>query len=246
MCFLFAGCSSQGYRYVDNGGNPYISLNYSYSSQLPDNGSASIEAPTVYFSSVEEMKNDIKGGIFTEDELNQISQFPRNSKGKIDAPNVNTLDVSLPESIALQRIAWGGSVPFFHINVKDGSGDGELREKPKEDIQKDLDKKYFNRSSVDKIEEIPEANGKTAGKAYYFTSPSNVKMKDIQYEVSAKDITYYVQEQYTLTSSKAERYFIKIWAIGANTSFEIVLADFGNQNLPQLTVDEITAFLLSS
>lgn len=88
---LLAGCAMpqeasspteqyEPYIYHENGENSYITLNV-------ESGSAgsmgSMEAPHVDFSSPAEMREKIKSGNFTKEELKEISRFTKNDQNQI-------------------------------------------------------------------------------------------------------------------------------------------------------------------
>ena len=69
--------AEEGYRYVENGNESYLILD-SKTVSATNQGMGSVGTPMFTFSTMSEMKNDIKTGTFTENEITNISKFKRN------------------------------------------------------------------------------------------------------------------------------------------------------------------------
>jgi len=246
---LLAGCTGSGYRYVNNGDEAYISLRIQ-NTIARENGdmSQSEKAPVVYFSSVEEMKEDIQLGRFSDEELNNITQFARNAEGKIIVPNTDTIpSPTFPDRFEVDRLDWYGGSDFPAYWLKADGAISEVTVYTAEKITEKLDRFYWNpkygKDGIEKEEIIPNANGSIAGTVRYITNASNEKLKMVHYTFSVDKATFYVREQYLLNSEKESPYFMYIWCVSGTSNYEVVIYSADNNIIPfKLSIEEISQF----
>ena len=248
LILLLSGCTmpkeaEEGYRYVENGNESYLILD-SKTVSATNQGMGSVGTPMVTFSTMSEMKNDIKTGTFTENETINISKFKRNDAGKISTCSIDKLwEPSLPAGHAvkeLMRINWYGEYYWFEINTD--SYFLEICCATEEYAEFQINQ-YFEEyryvRDYDNKEICTVAPGVEA--TVYHVSYSGPR-RVVLYTFEHNEITYHVSESYKNNNRTPE--IINI--IGMGNSFNFIanvyaLSDeFGRYKWSGLSFDEIS------
>lgn len=126
---------------LDNGGY-YLQLEDGVSKENQMEGSFSEIGPIILFGSMDEMVQDIKTGNFTEDELENLSEFPKTKDNLIGICNLSKLyDAYTPEQFPNTRIKWFGYTYSFKFDDNNGrvcTMDCELSNEQKDTIIADF------------------------------------------------------------------------------------------------------------
>ena len=246
---LLVGCAGNGYRYVPNGSEAYISLGVANENgDKSENIYQSEMAPVVWFSSVEEMKEDLQLGRFSDEELKNIARFPKNTEGKIIAPSTDTIPFpTYPERFAVDRLSWegGSGFPVYWLKA-DGAG-AEATVLTAEKMAEELDRFFWNpkygTNGIEQEEIMPNANGNISGPARYITNANNQKVKMVHYTFSVDDATFYVLEQYLLDLQQDTPYFMEIWCVKETSNSLVVIYNTDYDTIPfKLSIEEIAQF----
>jgi len=197
VLLLLAGCASQTYKYVEKSGSTYVVLSKRVLDRY-DPKNASIEsmaaAPEVRFSSISEMKNDIKTGNFSEEEIGKIACFSKDTAGNIEICNIDNLfEPTFPTKLTLDYISWRGSTYCYFFN--DSQIDFCLTTQERANYE--IDREFVSARPITEHDqkETFEIAPDVSATAYYFNY-TGYPTKDVHYSFVADDITYYVRERY--------------------------------------------------
>jgi len=157
FCFLEPAIFAKGkvvhlntkYAIVQNGSECYLRFGLLSSKYRTPDENFSQMGPQVVFSSLKEMKADIQNGTFTEEELRNISQFPRSENGYPQTVNIAKLyEPVIPSTICPRdvQITWIGNSYSFWYGRK-----VTACYYPKDFFDSEVDRRYF--SLVDTIRE---------------------------------------------------------------------------------------------
>ena len=222
VALLLAGCAAtgEGYKYVEKGNDSYLILDADSiidSSQL----SSSDIAPYVSFSSMAEMKSDIKSGHFSEEETASVLRFAKDSKGNIKVCSIENLhEPKVPDfcTIQIDKIVWTGEHYTFWLKAR-SNFNAELSVRPRNDVASEVETLFTNAKFINdnKKTETYHVTKDIVATVYYFFI--NTSCKYVHYTFEQDGITYYVQEIHDAHSHLKKVEAIQIWGIGDTVSF---------------------------
>lgn len=192
-----------GYWITVKNGEFYIKLRNSsaYNASSGDYGGMQV-AHSVIFDSVSEMKSDLIFGNFTDKERWAISHMERDEFGRIRIPNLTDLyEPTYPSSFKHYKISWDGDFYTFSIRTSNEDDFSQFYAT----VQQCTEKAYLSyrdqtlnfqgtKNTIVKCKEYDSTRNATI---YYTGSKKNSYIaKQIHYEITNGNKTFYVQEHY--------------------------------------------------
>ncbi|MBQ8579257.1 MAG: hypothetical protein IJ448_01005 [Oscillospiraceae bacterium] len=206
---LLWGCSEKKYRFVEDESGDYILCPY----DNPDeyfSGFLDYPPLTIYFSSPEEMRSDIKNGNFTDDERRAfmwiMSFYGEKDKGKLNVCDLDNMRIpTYPSDCQEYRIAWQGTKYFWEVQIdKHASAkiiDYELiygAERSSSQYEADfavfnLDEYLKGTSLITSVETEEDRNAQVV---YWYTKDGEIARIEKIYTFNADGTEYHVWERY--------------------------------------------------
>ena len=151
------------------------------------------------FSSVEEMKNAIETGDFSDLEMEALRMFAKkNESGDVLVCDLdNILEPLVPTGFLLEHITWHGLDYTFYYTEVDGRIAIQLHNSERN--KKMFEEEYINflnnpNVTLTASDTEPERNA-----TIYYYETYIAKLKEIQYVIQTEDKTYYIDEFYMVS-----------------------------------------------
>ena len=199
---LLYGCSSNA-KEITQYNTPLYSITvkdgrYNLTPKTPlSNVNASIGSSYPKFHSLDEMRESIISGSFTEHELYTLSRASQSADGRIEICDLDNLyKCTAPAEFSLKNITWRGKSYDFHFSSEKVWGGvycynkEEYTEKYNEGYQDFL---LNPNVTLIKQEEIKERSA-----TVYYCNTSRAELKYICYEIGVGDKKMFIQEEYLL------------------------------------------------
>lgn len=214
---MLVGCSAKGpvsrpvqtelpidlpYEIIRDDDGYYLLLDDNSTTDEEEEGSFSEMAPVIEFGSMDEMVQDIKTGNFTENELQNLSRFPKDKDGRTILCDLSKLyDVYTPEKFDEQKILWKGNGYHFVLLCTGSDFEGRMSnfisDSSKEEAIEDLitcdSVVNFTLLSTEQIED-------RSATVKIYTSETYYGVKDhkrVYYTIQDEDKEVFVCETYT-------------------------------------------------
>ena len=115
---LLWGCSEKKYRFVEDESGDYIIYPYEYD-DMSNHVPGCMDVQYIYFSSLEEMRSDIKNGNFTEEELEDLRwMYDDIDTGRINVCDLDNMRVpTYPSDCQEYRICWHGTSYLWEVQI---------------------------------------------------------------------------------------------------------------------------------
>jgi hypothetical protein len=194
-----------------------------------NNANESQEEPYLRFSSVAEMKDKLLNGKLTSEELKEMSQFPKNSFGKVDMFDITNLNTAtLPSDMTVYEVTWyGGKRYNLGIATENGDVSGRFRIHTEESYQELIKRDYDSLQNYDVLE-VEEIEDRNATEYRYTTDTA--KLKTFWYTIKTDKVELTVNETYLLayfpggdSPSETVPLDIVIYGKDSNGFFEVYL-----------------------
>lgn len=212
----------------------YLVMKGKYAQDPSDYGSWELFEECVEFKSMAEMKNDLETGNFTEEELEMISGYITDSKGRLPICDLTALiEPTYPSDFVYQTITWTGRSYTFSLDVNESIVRGDLyadfQFKNQRDWKYSVDF-YSNyeeqEDSILKVTTEPERNAKV----YYFTMFGDRGKKNVYYTIETGSKQLYIWEEYdemySINRDPSVPWKILIYGKQDETYFYVSMRDF--------------------
>lgn len=231
LCIVMVtGCTPRGYKIIKEDGTSYIVID---SERIEDgNSSANItemeESTTIKFESIQEMRDDIKHGNFTDEEFKKLTYSGMRNFGKIEIPDLDNLYLPIcPDNVVFNgQIYWDNGPEYGYI-VSSAETDsmhihmGIIKSESYEEARNMMatfeeDDRY---EIILKIKELDRD-----GIAYTYTINGHRRMVSFS-TISTGDADLLIKEVYIDSYSKLSSY-VKIYGKQGDAYFIVYMEDY--------------------
>lgn len=214
LLLTLSGCSrgvevlsNDQYSIMEEDGQHYMKLHKAVSVTSGSTSAGTAQAPYVIkFSSLEEMKNAITEGTFTEEQLAHMqANFPSNKRGNVLLCNVNKLySATVPAGIDVGPIHWYGDNYKFIISEE--ANISFCDKEAHDEFAKACDIES-GKAKIISVTTIEDRNAKVVT----FENLAGAPRKMVTYNHTSGGKTITVAEQYNLDESETVPYSISFW-----------------------------------
>lgn len=220
------------YIYHENGENSYITLNVESGST----GNIGLtEAPHVDFSSPAEMREKIKSGNFTKEELKEISRFAKNGQNQILSISAESIYTpTFFKDFSWGELQWNGS--SYSYVFSDETSHGVIAMVTYADAQKLLELEISQARFIRECTYSTQTEDGKGTKYYYnFASSGHVDV----YTITQGDTTYYINVYHA-----AQFDMVILFGLNPTQSFQVTWhPSTSNDKFPyELTLDQLLQF----
>lgn len=208
LCSL-AACAGENviadnayYRIKVDGEN--YCLSFKQDNNEADTSGACMKQPSVSFTSITEMKNDILNGNFTDEEKRELQRFPKDEAGTVTICNLQKLyQPVLPADWKLEEIIWVGRYYYFCIGpINDIELTYNTVGMTTQEHFSELLAEYNTMESenIVQLEQVEDRNAIV----YSYVGGMGTNIKKIKYTITVSDNkTVYVDEVYYVDESES-------------------------------------------
>jgi hypothetical protein len=187
-----------------------------------NNASGSTIVYNPKFSSLQEMKQAILAGDFSELEMASIQHYPKNAEGAVKVCNLNKLYTPiLPSGMSISNIIWYGESYEFRIDTQQTLS-CLITCVTKESFEEDI-KEFTEYTSNENIEILATyEDPQTGGTVYEYETILGYRSRDTLYTIQTETKKICVLEEY-------EYKFVTIWVEDNGVNYIISLYDLDSR-----------------
>ena len=217
------GSIDKSYQMIEENGDLYLDMDEVVSVETTDNVNSIMKPHLLYFDSLDEMINDFNTGNLNEEELAELSYFPKDEQGRVKVYSKDDLYIPIvPVPIEIKTVLlYPDGISYL---LKSGGKYNHIMQlitqeyylKRVSDEKNILDRLTIPVHSV----EYDEERNATV---IHLTDLIGTEKKYSYYEVEGRNKALYIKERYILSESKDIPECIWIWGVDGDTYFSVTL-----------------------
>lgn len=224
---LLVGCSrvDKPYEIVVDDGEYYLIMDSTIKDANKEIGTGLTVSPSISFDSIDEMKNDIITGNFTEQELEQLAQFDTDDTGRIRLFDLNELYAPIcPFKIDSYRVTWDGNSYCFCVddpNTELHLCHSICSKSYFDEYVNDYSNFLTEHPAIDLVSQSTEPDRNAM--VYVYGDNIELQFKFVYYPLTVDNQTLHIGEYYSLVESADIPDYVNILGTNGDVYFNIQL-----------------------